>query len=137
MYSSSRASASPARGTRPDHVSPHPSPVQQPPGANHLDLRALVVHAPQKGVVCQRPLGIAGDVDRLDLEGVEDVQKSAYVIGVRVAHRLSPDFVETSARSPSEPSNAAPTSSGPSTMNVPSSSTDPSVPTVAVRPSIL
>jgi hypothetical protein len=63
------------------HVCLHPAPLP-PPRPDHLELRTLVAHASQEGVVGERPLRVARDVDAVDLEGVEHVEKAADVVGI-------------------------------------------------------
>jgi hypothetical protein len=64
-------------GGRSDDVGPHATPVEPSTGAHHLNLRALVAHAPQERVVRQGSFGVPGDKDGRDLEGVEDTEKPA------------------------------------------------------------
>src|SRR5215207_4133233 len=80
-----------------DDVSLHATPIHPAPGPHHLELRTFLTRAAQEGVEGERALRVAGDVDGVDLEGVEHVEEAADVVGVGVAHYVRP-VVESQTR---------------------------------------
>jgi hypothetical protein len=67
-------------------VGPYPYPVHRRPGPQDPRPRSFLAYAPQKGVVRQGAVWVPRNVDGLDRERVEQVEKAADAVRVRVAN---------------------------------------------------